>query len=589
MTALMTQQRAITLALLVMIFTSNLVASTQAASPSDAAEFNLVTTAPANDNFANAQLLSGNSGSVSGTTGAATKEVNEPNHARNRGGASVWYKYVAPSGGLITFDTTNSNFDTLMAVYTGANLSNAKLIAANDDSIATYSLVTVGANAGDIFYIAIDGFYSSGAGSFASGNVVFNYAVSNVAANDNFANAQLLDGASGKLITTSNVGASREAGEPIMFGNPGGRSLWYKWVAPAGAVRSYTFTFEGTTVNGNAPATVLCGVYTGTALNNLNFKVFNNRTGINEMTVTPAPGDTLYISVDGTNIGGNAELETITLNYGVTQSTKMTDFDRDGRADITVFRPSTGIWYTIDSVTDNLRSTQFGASGDIPLLAELGFDGKPDYSVYRPGTGVWSVKVSDGTLQSFVWGTTGDIPMIYRSEFYRFPSVYRPSTGWWYEYNGANGYATPWGTSGDRVMYADHLGHGIDNYVAFRPSTGTWYINYGGLNFISIRFGLNGDVPVMADYDGDGRSDVAVFRPSTGTWYVLRTSDNSIFAAQWGLAGDIPQPADYDGDGKADIAVFRNGNWYIRQSSNNSFRQFQFGQAGDIPVTTPTS
>lgn len=544
-------------------------------------------TPPGNDNFANAQLLFGASGTANGSTASGTHEGGEPVHAFNRGGASVWYKYVAPSAGIVNFNTTNSNFDTLMAVYKGTSLSDAKLVAANDDTIALYSFVNVGANAGDTFYIAIDGFY--GSGSFASGNVVLNYGMSNVAANDNFANAELLDGASGKLITTSNVGASREAGEPIMFGNAGGRSLWYKWVAPAGALRSYTFTFEGTKVDGNQAATILCGIYTGTALNNLTFKIFNNRTGLNEMTVTPTPGETLYLSVDGTNFGGAAELETITLNYGITKSTKMADFDRDNRADIAVFRPSTGTWYSIDSVTDTLRSAQFGANGDIPVLADQGFDGKPDYSVYRPSTGTWYVSHSEGYSTAFAWGLPGDIPLVYHSQFYRFPAVYRPSTGWWYQYNAVNGYSDQWGAPGDRVAYADYMGFGIDNMVAFRPSTGTWYINYGGLNFISVRFGLSGDIPVMADYDGDGKSDIAVFRPSNATWYILRSSDNSVFGAQWGLSNDIPQPADYDGDGKADIAVFRSGTWYIRQSSNNGFRAVQFGQAGDIPVTTPTS
>src|SRR5207248_5298457 len=40
---------------------------------------------PANDNFANAQGLSGGSASVTGTSVNATKEAGEPNHAGNAG------------------------------------------------------------------------------------------------------------------------------------------------------------------------------------------------------------------------------------------------------------------------------------------------------------------------------------------------------------------------------------------------------------------------------------------------------------------------------------------------------------------------
>jgi hypothetical protein len=51
--------------------------------------------APGNDNFANAQLLSGSSGSVTGATSGATKETQEPSHARNRGGrpsgTNMWH------------------------------------------------------------------------------------------------------------------------------------------------------------------------------------------------------------------------------------------------------------------------------------------------------------------------------------------------------------------------------------------------------------------------------------------------------------------------------------------------------------------
>src|SRR5690349_10984004 len=58
---------------------------------------------PANDNFANAQIISGCSGSVNGTNVGATKESGEPNHLSttndpNGGGTrSIWYQWQAPS------------------------------------------------------------------------------------------------------------------------------------------------------------------------------------------------------------------------------------------------------------------------------------------------------------------------------------------------------------------------------------------------------------------------------------------------------------------------------------------------------------
>lgn len=61
---------------------------------------------PENDGFANATILSGIRGTVSGGNIRTTGEVSEPNHA---GGsdplASVWYRWTAPSNGTITVNT----------------------------------------------------------------------------------------------------------------------------------------------------------------------------------------------------------------------------------------------------------------------------------------------------------------------------------------------------------------------------------------------------------------------------------------------------------------------------------------------------
>ena len=45
--------------------------------------------APANDMFANAQVVSGATGTTTGSNSGATKEGGEPNHAGNKGGASI--------------------------------------------------------------------------------------------------------------------------------------------------------------------------------------------------------------------------------------------------------------------------------------------------------------------------------------------------------------------------------------------------------------------------------------------------------------------------------------------------------------------
>ncbi len=56
--------------------------------------------APANDNFASATTLSGNSGSFSGTTVGATLQTNEPAFLFETGTSTIWYKWTAATTGM---------------------------------------------------------------------------------------------------------------------------------------------------------------------------------------------------------------------------------------------------------------------------------------------------------------------------------------------------------------------------------------------------------------------------------------------------------------------------------------------------------
>lgn len=121
---------------------------------------------PANDNFASATQIFGQWGISTESTVGATAEAGEPAHANNPAGASVWYTWVAEQSGPITFDTFGSDFDTVLAVYTGSQVNNLNLIAANDfiyprGGYFDPSVVTFNAIAGQRYYIAVDGYLGS--------------------------------------------------------------------------------------------------------------------------------------------------------------------------------------------------------------------------------------------------------------------------------------------------------------------------------------------------------------------------------------------------------------------------------------------
>jgi glutathione peroxidase-family protein len=114
--------------------------------------------APANDHFANAIALSGLT-NVPGSNVGATAEPQEPAHAEEPARSSVWWRWTAPSTATFSISTSNSTFDTVLAVYTGSTLSNLVPVFSNDDFDfgILWSRVFFRAYAGESFYIAVDG------------------------------------------------------------------------------------------------------------------------------------------------------------------------------------------------------------------------------------------------------------------------------------------------------------------------------------------------------------------------------------------------------------------------------------------------
>lgn len=113
---------------------------------------------PPNDNFADALELVGASGTVAGTTIEATKQPDEPDHVGNLGGHSIWYRWTAPHDGIATFETCGSDFDTLLAAYTGTALPDLEPVEGNDDACSTESRIVFPAEEGTTYRVAVDGF-----------------------------------------------------------------------------------------------------------------------------------------------------------------------------------------------------------------------------------------------------------------------------------------------------------------------------------------------------------------------------------------------------------------------------------------------
>jgi hypothetical protein len=135
------------------------------------------------------------------------------------------------------------------------------------------------------------------------------------------------------------------------------------------------------------------------------------------------------------------------------------DFDGDGAADLTVFRPSTGSWFTFNSGSNTFSQVQFGQNGDIPVDGDFDGDSRNDVTVFRP---------SEGT---------------------------------WYRLNSTNGsfFAINFGLNGDKPVPGDYDKDGKADIAVWRPSSGDYFmLKSSNGQFQAQHWGLNGDVPVMA-------------------------------------------------------------------------------------------
>ena len=275
--------------------------------------------------------------------------------------------------------------------------------------------------------------------------------------------------------------------------------------------------------------------------------------------------------------------------------TAVEDFEGDGVADITVFRPSTGQWFTRLSSTGfgSPSVTQFGLNGDVTVNGDYDGDRRTDQAVFRSSTGQWFIlQSSNGVVLAPGWGLPGDIPMPadYDGDGRTDLAVFRPSNAQWYILYSSNNTSGvfQWGLSTDQPFAQDFDGDGRADLAVYRASSGQWFVLLSTTAFgtsLVRSWGLPGDIPMPADFDGDGRSEISIFRPSTGVWVGIDALNASlVINRQFGLNGDIADPHDYDGDGVADTAVYRgNGNWFIRQSSTGGLLLVQLGLSTDQP------
>ena len=170
--------------------------------------------------------------------------------------------------------------------------------------------------------------------------------------NDAFANRMVLTGGVVSVIG-SNIGATKEAGEPNHAANVGGASVWWTWTAPS----------TGTVVIDTAGSNfnTLLGVYTGTAVNALATVASNNDvvagTLTSKVSFAITAGKVYQIAVDG--FGGATGSIALNLNIIPTAPTGVSASDNTfgDKIRVTWTAPANATAYEVWRNTSNKSSS----------------------------------------------------------------------------------------------------------------------------------------------------------------------------------------------------------------------------------------
>lgn len=345
-------------------------------------------------------------------------------------------------------------------------------------------------------------------------------------------------------------------------GESGNRNLVMRLIANGGL----DYTFDAGRIS-NANGTIISAVHSVAGISN----------------------EKVFVSGFFDKVGTKTAWSAARPNVGGRVTRGASDFDGDGRTDLSIFRPSTRTWTWVKSSSDITKSLAFGVSSDRQVAADYDGDGVTDAAFFRPSTGLWSVTLSSSlaAVDTFL-GNSTDIPAPadFDGDGAADVAVFQPSDGTWRIIGSQTGFTViQHGVSGDVPVPADYDGDGRADLAVFTPSTGEWRIQKSSGGLSVIRFGSSTDKIAPGDFDGDGQADLSFYHPSDGSFSVIFSGSGSTNVIPIGGPSDIPVPGDYDGDGHSDFAVFRpsESRWIINRSTEGPIIR-QFGQAGDRPA-----
>lgn len=235
------------------------------------------------------------------------------------------------------------------------------------------------------------------------------------------------------------------------------------------------------------------------------------------------------------------------------------DFTGDGRDDIALFNPLSGVWRVLASTGSGFDKLNFGnwdpaTNWTKPLVGDFDGDGRSDLAARDIDRGAWHVALSNGS---------GFATSVWRRQ--------RTTIAW------------------EHLTAADFNGDGLTDIGVWNTRSGAWRVLHStGSGFTNSRFAFWDPATtwtevMAADFDGDGRSDLTA--RASGGGLVVAISDATSFATTtWGqletvVAWQFVTPGDFDGDGRGDLVAWdpASGAWRLLSSTGTSFVDSSFG------------
>jgi hypothetical protein len=274
---------------------------------------------PANDSWTAPAAIAGAVGSVAGTTVGATAdpgEVDERGHAVPAGWSSVWYRWQAPSDGVVEFDTFGAGLGSMLTILYRQQPGPGTFLPA-PEPVGLGGVGRYRVTAGTVYLVAV-----VSPAVLQQTTTTTSWLLHPVPPNDRFAEAEALAGGTGTTDGTT-WASTVEPGEPAPSGTSPDGTVWYSWRAPATGAARITVT-PGFGRSSAQQVTV----FTGDAISSL-VSLGTDGTGVIGLDVGSSGGQ-----VDFSAQGGTTYLVQVTVNAGLVAG--IPAFGVDSMGDFTI-------------------------------------------------------------------------------------------------------------------------------------------------------------------------------------------------------------------------------------------------------------